>query len=189
MKKIYLLFFIILTCLVTSCLGRKDPFRLMKKLGNFHTEETYTLYYDDGEYIGKQIGDTYYDVENDISYTVSSGVLGSKKEYTTDKYYFSYDFAKEIWYREIKEYNSESDSTKIDYFDKNNYDYSNGVYTIKKSLDLGNTMYVKWYTENGKLVLEYKTVGDGFYGITKMIYVELDDKTLSLSLPTNYKDK
>ena len=167
---------------LVSCKS-KDPFEIYESYGGkCHQELTMHFYNANGTYAGKQYGDVY--KEPGITYRVTDGFLGPYKQYFDDNdRLYEYNYTENKWYKK----KSDSLDTNFDgWWDKDNYDYKNGIYTLKGYIDIGQQEYRLVYIDkSGFLVTEEKIIYDGFYVIEERKYIE-GGKDYNLKFPEKY---
>ena len=159
---------------------RNDPFVIYNNLGAYHVKFT-GEYWENGS-VYYQKGDIYQEANSGIRYVVSDGVLGKQKDYYYNNYEYSYDYSANEWTKTYLSGGIDNNGF-TGWKDKSNYDYSNGVYTLKGYIDIGQSDYYKVYMKNGHLVIEEKIRFDGFYIIEIEEYVETNSSGYNLKLP------
>ena len=194
MKKSILILILLLTLMLSSSckFGKKDEntghdvFALYAKKGSYHAELTYE-YYDKQGYAGKTTGNEDYDYTNDITYRNLDGFTGRQKVYVTYDYVYEYDFSSQVWQRSVVSH--EDTNSFHGWGDKNNYDFKDGKYVLKKSIDVGQIDFYELYIEGDYLVNRRKVNYGDIWAIITKKYIVLNDDGYVITLPQKYVDK
>ena len=187
MKKIFMFMMCMFAVISLSACNFNDPFEIYKSYGDsFHFREE-VKFYDkySGKYEGSQIAEIY--GEGEISYSVGDGVVGPLKQYLDSKNLFSYeyDYNTGVWYREKWERASTGEFQG--WWEKENYDYRDGVYTLKGYFDIGQIEYRKVHLNSeGLIVVEEKFILEDFTAIKITTYID-GGENYNLKLPEIYK--
>lgn len=182
MKKIISIILFLLLLVIPSCKRNKDPIELLGNMGSFHALSKSVYYNNDGTQAYDD-AEEWFDADTGILYYIADGnALGKRKVYTCGNEKYTYNYSTHTWKKQTFEYGDTG--TSLDLSDKDNYDYENGVYTLKKHFNLGQWDYYKVYMKDGHLTTEERVTYDRYYVVTTIEYLETDSKGYNLELPS-----